>query len=54
MTIKHWKVVRKMGEVADMHIDGTLCQYCGLVFDDIVNGKEAPGYPRSCTDCEEE
>lgn len=40
-----------MGEIADMHVDGTLCQHCGVVFDDIVNGEEAPGHPRSCEEC---
>lgn len=43
-----------MGEVAEMMIDGSLCQYCGVVFDDIINGDDAPGYPRICEDCEED
>lgn len=43
-----------MGEIADMHLDGTLCQYCGAVFEDITGGAEAPGYPRACEECEEE
>ncbi len=42
-----------MGEIAEMHLNGTLCQYCGSVFDDIISGEESPGYPRSCEDCEE-
>lgn len=28
--------------------DGFVCQYCGQVIDE-----DAPGYPRSCKDCEE-
>lgn len=47
-----------MGEIADLHLDGTLCQCCGGLMEDlIVKGsntlKEAPGYPRTCEDCEE-
>ena len=38
-----------MGELADMHLDGTLCEQCGEFLDG-----EAPGYPRLCKDCEEE
>jgi hypothetical protein len=32
-----------MGEIADMMIDGILCQYCGSFIDD-----DHGGYPRSC------
>ncbi len=39
-----------MGEIADMMIEGFLCQYCGQAMDD----HEEPGYPRTCDDCEEE
>ncbi|MCG1009254.1 hypothetical protein J4760_04200 [Salinicoccus sp. ID82-1] len=42
-----------MGEIADMMLDGTLCEGCGVVFDDIVAGEEEPGYPRTCEDCKE-
>lgn len=35
-----------MGEVADMMIDGTLCEGCGVVL-----AGEAPGYPRYCRHC---
>ncbi|MBO0479615.1 hypothetical protein JZO72_08225 [Vagococcus fluvialis] len=46
-----------MGEIADMMLEGILCQQCGTLIEDlIVEGsntlKEAPGYPRSCSDCE--
>lgn len=34
-----------MGEIADMMINGSMCQYCGECFDD------EPGYPRSCPSC---
>ena len=37
-----------MGEIADMMINGSMCQYCGECFDD------EPGYPRSCPSCAEE
>lgn len=42
-----------MGEIADMHLDGTLCEQCGVPFDDILKSEPAPGYPRLCEDCEE-
>lgn len=35
-----------MGEVAEMMLDGTLCQICGGVIDG-----DAPGFPRYCEDC---
>ena len=35
-----------MGEVAEMMLDGTLCQECGGVIDGTT-----PGYPRTCEDC---
>lgn len=40
-----------MGDIADMMLDGTLCEGCGVY----IEG-EAPGYPRHCsaqcrTDC---
>lgn len=43
-----------LGEVAEMILEGVLCQYCGVVLDDIVAGEEASGYPRVCEDCEED
>ncbi|WP_034172764.1 hypothetical protein [Listeria monocytogenes] len=47
-----------MGEIVDMMLDGTLCDFCGCLMDDlIVEGskelKEPPGYPRTCEDCKE-
>lgn len=38
-----------MGDIADMMIDGELCQLCGQ----LIEG-EPPGYPRTCEDCHEE
>lgn len=38
-----------MGDIADMVVNGLLCQDCGVYMDDF----EEPGYPRSCEDCEE-
>lgn len=37
-----------MGEIADMMIDGTLCEWCGCYVG------EATGYPRKCPDCRAE
>ena len=34
-----------MGEIAEMHLDGTLCECCGEYL-----GKPV-GYPRYCRDC---
>lgn len=33
--------------VADMVLEGLLCEECGCYVDDM----EAPGYPRKCEDC---
>ena len=46
-----------MGEIAEMHLDGTLCQYCGVLMDDLIpdEGNEllpSPGYPRACDGCD--
>lgn len=35
-----------MGEIADMMIDGTMCQVCGVFLNE-----EAPGYPVTCGGC---
>lgn len=48
-----------MGEIADMMLDGTLCESCGALMDDLIpeHGdvlEDAPGYPRLCEDCEKE
>lgn len=37
-----------MGEVAEMMMDGTLCQTCGVFVG------EPDGYPRECNHCERE
>jgi len=34
-----------MGDIAGMHLDGTLCEHCGTFIGDPV------GYPRLCDDC---
>jgi len=36
-----------MGEVAELVIEGYLCQFCGVFIDE-----KAPGHPRTCEDCE--
>lgn len=40
-----------MGEIADMMLDGTLCEWCGVLVDE---GNLAPGYPRLCAECASE
>ena len=37
-----------MGEVAEMMLDGTLCQYCGVYLDN----EDPGGFPESCEDCQ--
>jgi len=40
-----------MGEIAEMMLDGTMCEGCG----EFMNiGGEAPGYPQRCAACGEE
>lgn len=39
---------RKMGDIADMMLDGTLCEQCGCYIGESV------GYPRLCEDCQAE
>lgn len=38
-----------MGDVADMMLDGTLCQGCGVFLNE-----DAPGFPCSCRNCKAE
>lgn len=40
-----------MGEIADMMLDGTLCERCGVYIDD---EDESPGFPRLCDACAQE
>lgn len=35
-----------MGDIADMMLDGTLCEGCGVVLHDSI-----PGFPQRCADC---
>lgn len=47
-----------MGELADMHLDGTLCNMCGSLMEDLLPNEgdvllPSPGFPRLCEDCEE-
>lgn len=36
-----------MGEIAEMMLDGTLCEMCGVI---IIESDEAPpGYPQYCS-----
>lgn len=38
-----------MGEIADMMLDGTLCQYCGEFM-----GGDGDGFPVVCPGCQQE
>lgn len=38
-----------MGEIAEMMLDGTLCERCGS-----INNATTPGFPRLCEDCEDD
>ena len=38
-----------MGDIADMMLDGTLCEGCGVYLEG-----EGDGFPRYCPDCEQE
>ena len=38
-----------MGEIAEMVLDGILCESCGAMVDGY-----AAGYPRMCANCEKE
>ena len=39
-----------MGEIAEMMLDGTLCEACGVLI--IGEGEEPAGYPQYCSeDC---
>ena len=40
-----------MGQHAEDILDGLVCEGCGEFFDDVINGGEAPGYPRRCAAC---
>ena len=40
-----------MGEIADMMIDGTMCQGCG---EWLNGGRDGPGYPVYCSSCRRE
>lgn len=41
-----------MGEIADMMVNGTMCESCGDWI--LKDGEEPPGYPRKCPDCNAE
>ena len=40
---------KMMGDIADMMLDGTLCEVCGEFIDD-----DEGGYPRRCAACSQE
>lgn len=37
-----------MGEASELITEGLLCQVCHVLMDD----EEAPGYPRTCEECQ--
>lgn len=37
-----------MGEIADMMLDGTMCQGCGVF---LCDGEDGPGFPGWCSGC---
>jgi hypothetical protein len=41
-----------MGEAAEAILDGAVCEWCGVWFDDVLDGIEPPGHPRRCEQCE--
>lgn len=48
-----------MGEIAELMLDGTLCQVCGVLMEDLIQPgkkelKEPPGYPRTCPGCSDD
>ncbi len=53
-----------MGEIADMLLDGTLCQFCGVINEDILAANpesdgptvetfEPQGFPWTCAGCKD-
>lgn len=38
-----------MGEIADMMLDGTMCQLCGVWLNE---GEDGDGYPQYCAGCQ--
>ena len=44
------KEEEEMSQTVEDILNGLICQVCGSFMDDF----EAPGYPRTCEDCEEE
>lgn len=38
-----------MGEIAEMHLDGTLCECCGVFLNE-----DPPGYPVRCAGCSDD
>jgi hypothetical protein len=47
-----------MGDIADMMLDGTLCEQCGSYIDtrrhDGLDDDEPPGFTQTCKDCMKE
>lgn len=42
-----------MGDIADMILDGILCENCGSYIDDDISN-DGPGFPRLCEYCQAE
>lgn len=43
-----------MGEIADMIVEGDMCECGQFIFDENGEATMGDGYPRLCPDCEEE
>lgn len=42
-----YRGIFSMGEISDMVVQGSMCELCGVVFDD-----EPQGFPRMCKECQ--
>lgn len=40
-----------MGEAADDILEGAVCQVCGEWMEDLLDGFDPPGHPRTCEGC---
>jgi hypothetical protein len=45
--------VTTVGDIAEMILEGILCQICGGLMEDVTEKSPIPGYPRTSEDCEE-
>lgn len=43
-----------MGEISEAILDGLMCEVCGEVFEDALEGDDPPGFPRRCPGCDKD